>query len=105
MIVNVPGSDLLGSYVLFSCKFDEALVERVNASSLPANWRDYPITPETQAFGDEWLRSGRSVVLEIPSAVVDIEQNYLLNPAHPDFTKVTISTPMMFVFDPRLLAR
>jgi hypothetical protein len=31
------------------------------------------------------------------------ESNYLLNPAHPDFKKITLGKPELFSFDPRLL--
>jgi RES domain-containing protein len=30
----------------------------------------------------EWLKSGTSAVLAVPSAIVPQELNYLLNPAH-----------------------
>jgi RES domain-containing protein len=105
MVVNIPASELLAAYVLFSCEFDESLIEHVNPADLPRNWRNSPIPPETQAFGDEWLRAGRSAVLELPSSVMEHESNYLLNPLHPDFAGVQISAPHSFVFDHRLLSR
>jgi RES domain-containing protein len=105
IVVNVQGSDLLASYVVFSCEFREDLIEPVDLSKLPPNWRNSPIPPQTQAFGDEWLRSGRSAILEVPSAVVDLEHNYLFNPLHPDFGNVIISGPWKFGFDPRLTGR
>jgi RES domain-containing protein len=42
-------------------------------------------------------------VLEVPSVIVETESNYLLNPAHPDFTSLKLGTPEPFEFDPRLL--
>ncbi len=56
-------------------------------------------------LGDEWVRSQRSAVLEIPSAVVERESNYLLNPAHPDFSSIVIGEAETFTFDERLLTR
>jgi RES domain-containing protein len=41
-------------------------------------------------------------VLEVASAVVTHEHNYLLNPAHPEFAKITTDPPALFHFDPRL---
>jgi RES domain-containing protein len=46
--------------------------------------------------------SGPTAVLSVPSVVVPAERNYLLNPAHPDFTKIRFSVPKPFVFDKRL---
>jgi RES domain-containing protein len=54
-------------------------------------------------LGDQWVRDGRSAVLELPSAIIPSESNYLLNPAHRDFQKIIIRKPVAFSFDPRLL--
>jgi hypothetical protein len=45
---------------------------------------------------------GESAVLKEPSVVVPEEYNFLLNPNHPDFEKITIGTPIVYPFDPRL---
>jgi hypothetical protein len=40
----------------------------------------------------------------VPSVIISDAGNYVLNPAHPDFKKITISSrPKDFAFDPRLL--
>ena len=56
----------------------------------------------SQALGDWWIDSKMSAVLEVPSAVVTGEHNYLLNPAHPDFARIVTDPPALFHFDPRL---
>jgi RES domain-containing protein len=42
-------------------------------------------------------------VLAVPSAVIPQENNYLLNPAHPDFKQIRITRPSPFSFDPRII--
>lgn len=69
---------------------------------VPDDWRQYPHSTGTQAFGTEWVQSQRSVALRVPSAVIAGEFNYLLNPAHPKFAKIKIGKPEPFSFDPRL---
>ena len=54
-------------------------------------------------IGDEWLRSKTSPVLRVPSVIIPDESNFLLNPAHADFAKLSISKPEDFRFDPRLI--
>jgi hypothetical protein len=49
------------------------------------------------------VKESRSAVLELPSAIIPAEPNYLLNPAHPGLKKVLIGKPVPFAFDPRLL--
>jgi RES domain-containing protein len=53
-------------------------------------------------IGDEWLRSKASSVLRVPSVIIPDESNFLLDPTHPDFAKLSIGTPKEFWFDPRL---
>jgi RES domain-containing protein len=54
---------------------------------------------------DAWLAGGASVALRVPSVVVPSEFNYLLNPKHGDFTRISIGASMPFPFDPRLPPR
>lgn len=77
-------------------------IERWDASSLPPDWRTMPGGAALAAMGTEWARSGRTVALEVPSAVVASETNVLLNPMHPDIAKLTIGDAEPFPFDPRL---
>jgi RES domain-containing protein len=89
--------------VAIRIKFHDAIVEIVPAKTLPADWQTEPPPPSTQAIGDAWVRAARSAVLALPSVIVSGEANYLLNPAHPDFKKISIGKPEPFAFDPRLL--
>jgi RES domain-containing protein len=91
------------NYVAFRLRFDESLVGIFNIKNLPADWRDEPPPPSTKALGDTWVKAARSPVLALPSVITG-ETNYLLNPAHPDFKKISIGRAKPFVFDPRLLA-
>ncbi len=68
----------------------------------PDTWRQYPHSPDTQAFGAAWVQARRSVALRVPSVVVPGEFNFLLNPQHPGFKHVKIGKPEPFSFDPRL---
>jgi RES domain-containing protein len=43
-----------------------------------------------------------SVVLKVPTSVVPVEFNYLINVEHPEFSKVKFSKPHTFTFDERL---
>jgi RES domain-containing protein len=57
---------------------------------------------DPQALGDWWIRTRESAVLQVPSAVVPWEHNYLLNPAHPAFARIRVDPPALFHFDERL---
>jgi RES domain-containing protein len=68
----------------------------------PTDWRSDPPSRSTQAIGDAWFARGRTAVLRVPSVVVPVEYNYLINPAHPDAKRIAIGKPMAFPFDRRL---
>jgi RES domain-containing protein len=90
-------------YAAFRLKFDDALMEKRPRHRLPADWTIEPPPSSIQTIGDEWVRKARSAVLDVPSVIIPEESNYLLNPAHPDFKKISIGKPEKFSFDPRLL--
>ena len=69
---------------------------------LDTNWHKVINYPLTQLLGDTWLCKMETAVLKVPSAIIDMEFNYLLNPAHPDYEKIKISSVTKFTFDPRL---
>jgi RES domain-containing protein len=87
----------------FFFQFAESLVETVPLRGLPEDWRQEPPPPSTQQLGDTWVRESRSAILAVPSIVIPEELNYLLNPVHPNFKKITIGKPQDFAFDARLL--
>ena len=70
---------------------------------MPSSWRDYPAPEQLANIGTSCIKSKSSLILEIPSAVVDKEVNTLINPLHPDIKHVIVSIVENFSFDPRLL--
>jgi len=103
VLANADSPDLLSSYVIASCTFDESLVTSVDVDDIPIDWREPKPPRELQMIGDEWIRSERSAVLSVPSAIIEHERNYLLNPVHADFKHIKLSSPKPFVFDLRLV--
>lgn len=57
----------------------------------------------TQRFGHRWITNGNSLAMRVPSAIIPIEFNVLLNPVHSAFTEIAWSAPETFEFDKRLL--
>jgi RES domain-containing protein len=80
-------------------------IELVETNKLPQNWKEDPAPPELATIGDRWVNSSESAILKVPSAVIDEEWNYLLNPFHPDFKRIKIGQAKPFQFDGRLFER
>lgn len=81
---------------------DDIAIEHVATDALPSNWRNYPAPEALQDFGGTWAARRASAVLIVASAVIPEENNVLLNPLHPDFTRLRWQTAQPFQFDPRL---
>lgn len=81
---------------------DTLLIDTIDPETLPVDWADYQQYKTCQPIGGEWLSSGRSAVLRVPSAIIPHEWNYLLNPAHPDFSRICLRQTEPFSFDPRI---
>ena len=77
-------------------------IQTVEESDLPPNWSSPRPSKKTQDLGTDWIKSGASTVLSVPSVIVPSERNYLLNPAHPDFAGIRFFPPRPFTFDRRL---
>ena len=79
--------------------------ERLSPTDLPEDWRIYPAPPRLADLGTGWVRSKRSLLLQVPSAVVDQEHNILINPEHSDLARVTVLEIKDLEFDRRLLKK
>ena len=103
IMVHLPKSELLKArYQRIAVQFDSRLIKSFNLIDLPEDWDLLPPPESTQAIGTSWARKNSSVVLKVPSTIIREEFNYLINPLHPDFDKLTTGTPQRFVFDPRV---
>jgi RES domain-containing protein len=67
---------------------------------LPDGWRDQDQL--TRPLGDAWLAERAVPLLRVPSAVIDVESNILINPEHPDAARVRLIEASQKPFDPRL---
>lgn len=76
--------------------------ETVTAAQLPADWRAYPAPDSLAHVGERWATAARTAILIVPSAIIPNEQNFILNPSHPDFARLKIGPPEPFSFDPRM---
>lgn len=82
---------------------DDVVPEEISTSALPKNWRNFPAPSKLADLGTSWARKKSSLLLRVPSAVVPNECNVLINPAHPDMSRVILAEMERFSFDSRLL--
>ena len=100
----VQDDPLRAHYVLIPAELPSDLRQmHIDTEQLPDNWRTIGARGALQAIGLQWLKNAQTAVLSVPSAVVPAERNYLFNPRHPDFTRITIGKPRSLQTDTRLL--
>lgn len=81
---------------------DGLAIETLDLTQLPDDWQSLPAPESTQSIGSAWLERKTSVALRVPSVIVSMESNVLINPRHPEMARVRISSNETFRFDSRL---
>jgi len=81
---------------------DDFATESVDINTLPRDWRAHPAPPALARIGESWFRTSRTAVLQVPSVIIPHERNFVLNPSHRDFERLSIGRSEPFSFDPRL---
>jgi len=100
--VHTPAAALGILWHLIEVDVPDALITTQPVAGLPANWRDHPPPGNVQNIGKQWVQSGVSLGLKVPSVVIPTEMNILLNPTHPDIGSAHAFPPVEFRFDERL---
>lgn len=94
-----------GNFSLSVIDIDDLKIEEIRSGDLAntqANWQSVDQYPFTQKLGNDWLKANTAAVLKVPSAIIDLEYNYLLNQNHASFTGIKIVSVDRFRFDLRL---
>lgn len=79
--------------------------QRLNLVDLPQNWRDPAAPASLSPFGDEFAQAGERCLLIVPSVLSPRENNYLVNPAHPDFKKIILRKAEPLKYDMRMFSK
>ncbi|HEY7769930.1 RES family NAD+ phosphorylase [Longimicrobium sp.] len=83
---------------------DTASAEEIEVETLPGGWYSVADHPTCVELGNSWVERGDSLLLWVPSALIRVESNVLLNPHHADAGNVRVLSSTPFAFDSRLLS-
>jgi len=101
--VHTPIGIIPTDYYLTTIEIpDNVEVYQLDKADLPRDWKSFPHSQTTQQIGEDFVEKNMYLVLKVPSAVVQGDYNYLINPLHRDFDSVTIVNNEVFSFDERL---
>ncbi len=90
-------------YLLYIEIPDGNSISKISPLRIKNRWkREFEFT---QWLGDEFIKNGQSLILEVPSVIVPQESNFLINPQHRDFRKVKIISSELLELDKRLMIK
>jgi RES domain-containing protein len=97
--IKLPGPHHVATFAIPG----DLATETAKVDDVPG-WDD-PGSDVARAIGDAWLARATSAVLFVPSAIArPYERNVVINPAHADFSRLTMSAPVAVTWDARLFA-
>lgn len=79
---------------------DDFIIEELK--ELPHSWKDHPYTSETTRIFTEFAKNYNNFALKVPSTIVGIEYNVILNPLYKEFGKVAVLDYFELPIDLRL---
>ena len=89
---------------LLTLKLDSKVkIEIITLNDLPANWQQVPSPDSLKVIGNNWLKSNKTLALKVPSAIMPLECNLLINSLHKDFFKLEIENFVDMNIDNRIL--
>lgn len=90
------------AFALHVIEVPDESIRELAAADLPESWSSVPPRPESQAVGDTWLATASSLALRVPSVHSASDATVLLNPLHPEASRLVRIRPRAYIFDPRL---
>lgn len=101
--VHLSIATLPSDFVMITINIPEDVsMQELDSKKLQKGWNVFPPSFTTQILGDQFIRQNESCVIKVPSAVVKGDYNYLINPSHEDFKKISIINQEDFPFDRRI---
>jgi len=90
--------------MVISVSDNENLVKRITIQELPTDWQTLAAYPFLQAIGSKWYERKKTLLLQVPSAIIPFEFNFVINVDHPGFKKnIQLVRTEDYFFDTRLL--
>lgn len=82
---------------------DEFQIRELEA--LPEEWNQFPYSSKATSVFTELAKERDFFALKVPSAIVGVEYNYVLNPLFKDFGRVEVEDFFELPLDPRLVEK
>lgn len=105
-LVHRRGQGLLANFKVVVIYLPDTLAQqRIELNALSPDWNRNADVIDCQKLGSKWYQEGTTPVLSVPSAVIPMERNIVINTEHSDSGGIQLVHTEPFYFDPRLADR
>lgn len=100
-LVHLPPTYIPNEYCMVAIETPDDFAG-IDEKLLPHNWQDSTDLDVLKQIGNTFLSERKKLLLKVPSAIVNEEYNFLLNPLHASEQKIKLKSVLPFSFDSRL---
>ena len=68
----------------------------------PVRWDAEPAGITSANKGDAWIKANSAAIFEVPSVIVPEESNFLINPKHLNYSRISAKKIRRWLYSPRL---
>jgi RES domain-containing protein len=104
-LVNATEADSEESYCMLKLSIPESPVLKYALDALPSNWRNYPPPDYLQSLGLELVTDNQFLAMEVPSVVLPMENNLIINTRHPAFSDIKVIGKEILQLDDRMFGK
>ncbi len=102
VLVHLPATLIKDNFSVTEFEFTGYSTFEFDVNQLPENWNEFPAPAILQSLGEHFIKANEFLLMKVPSAIVDNEFNYLLNPHHELLREIKLLSLKHFKFDQRL---
>ena len=100
ILIYSSSYDQMQNNILVRIEVPDTTARIISETVLPKRWQSEK--EHCRYIGNEFLTQKKTLLLKVPSAIIPEEHNILINPLHPEFKKIKITSTKKFEFDGRL---
>lgn len=102
VLVHTPLAFVPDNYRMLTLNVPDDSLQSLPFDALPEGWNSLNPPESAKRLIDEWIGENRFLVLKVPSAVVEGDFNFLINPQHTRMKEVHFIDNQPYTFDTRL---
>ena len=103
-IVHIQNPAISPPYKAITIEIPDSFKE-YSVTNFPDNWLIQEGFEALWKLTDNFVKSGEFLAIKVPSAIIEMEYNFLINPQHPLFKDISVVKQQDFSFDQRLFTR